>query len=340
MHGRDAQHLRDHLDGGSDTLARGRVLVTGARGFVGSALIPALRARGWRLRAAVRPGGTVCDAEEEITVVPFEDVRSWGEALHGVDCIVHLAARVHVMNDTVADPLSAFRKVNVGGTRALARAAADAGVRRFVFISSIKVNGESTTGRAPFTELDTPAPLDAYGVSKHEAEEALFALAGEGRMEVVVIRPPLVYGPGVKANFLALMRWLHRGVPLPLGAVHNRRTLVALGNLVDLIAICLEHPQAANQVFLVGDGEDLSTTELLRRLATAIGVSARLVPVPATWIHAAATVLGKGNVAQRLCGDLQLDISKARHRLGWTPPVTVAEGLEGTAAHFLRRIGS
>lgn len=321
----------------ADFPARGRVLVTGAGGFVGSALSPALRARGWRLRAAVRPGGQSSAADEETIVVPFEDPSSWASALRDVDCIVHLAARVHVMNDTVADPLSAFRKVNVEGTLGLARAAADAGVRRLVFLSSIKVNGESTTGRAPFSEADVPAPLDAYGLSKFEAEDALFAVARESRMEVVVVRPPLVYGPGVKANFLAMMRWLQRGVPLPLGAIHNRRTLVALDNLVDFIVTCLHHPQAANQVFLVGDDEDLSTTELLRRLASALGAPARLVPVPAPWIRAAAALFGRGDVARRLCGDLQLDTSKARRLLGWSPSVTVDEGLRSTALHFLRR---
>ncbi len=315
----------------------GRVLVTGAGGFIGSALVPALGARGWQVRAAVRTAGVSREADDEVRIASLDEAAAWADAVRGVDCIVHLAARVHVMRDTAADPLSAFRLANVEGTRALAHAAARAGVRRLVFLSSIKVNGESTTGRAPFAEDDFPAPVDPYGVSKREAEDVLLRLGRDGPMEVVVIRPPLVYGPGVKANFLAMMRWLHRGVPLPLGAIHNRRTLVGVDNLVDLVATCLVHPSAANQVFLAGDGEDLSTTGLLRRLAAALGVPARLVPVPVSWLESAAALLGKRSVARRLFGNLQADISKAHRTLGWTPPVRVDDGLRRTAEHFLRQ---
>lgn len=267
----------------------------------------------------------------------FDDTRAWSDTLHDVDQIVHVAARVHVMHDMVADPLLAFRQVNVEGTRALAQAAVQTGVRRLVFLSSIKVNGESTSGRAAFTETDTPAPLDPYSVSKCEAEDVLLALAREGRIEVVVIRPPLVYGPGVKANFETMMRWLMRGVPLPLGAIHNRRTLVALDNLVDLIVTCLNHPLAANEIFLAGDAEDLSTSDLLRRLARALGVPARLMPVPASLLEIVAASIGKGAVAERLCGNLQVDISKARRLLGWSPPVPVREGLRRVADDYLKR---
>jgi UDP-glucose 4-epimerase len=312
----------------------GRVLVTGATGFVGAALVPALQARGWRVRAAVRsPGRTAAD--EETVVGSLGEPFDWAPALHGVDRVVHLAARVHVMQDTAADPLAEFRRTNVAGTLALARAAADAGVRRFVFVSSIKVNGEGTREGVPFTADDPPAPVDPYGVSKREAEHGLFEIGRDTGMEVVVVRPPLVYGPGVKANFQAMMRWLMRGVPLPLGAVRNRRTLVGIDNLVDLIATCLEHPSAAGEVFLAGDDEDLSTSELLRRLASALGVRARLLPVPAALLETAAALLGKRAVAQRLCGNLQVDIGKARRLLGWAPPVPVDEGLRRTAAHFL-----
>ncbi len=262
----------------------------------------------------------------------------WSSTLARVNIVVHTAARVHVMHDTAVDPLAEFRALNVAGTLAVARQAARAGVRRFVFLSSVKVNGEATVAGRRFAADDAPAPVDPYGVSKLEAEQGLFTLAAETGMEVVIIRPPLVYGPGVKANFLSMMRWLARGVPLPLGAVrHNRRSLVALDNLVDLIVTCLDHPAAVNQVFLAGDGEDLSTTDILRRLAAAMGVPARLLPVPVGVLEAVAALLGKRHVVQRLCGSLQVDISKTRRLLDWTPPVTVDEGLRRTAQDFLIR---
>lgn len=308
------------------------VLVTGATGFIGRALHARLIAMGIPVRAASRqpaPGHT--------SVGALDGSTDWSAALAGVDVVVHLAARVHVMRDTEVDPLAAFRKSNVEATLNLARQAAKGGVRRFVFISSIKVNGERSTSGAPFTADDVVMPVDAYAVSKREAEVGLLRLAEETGMSVVIIRPPLVYGPGVKANFEAMMRWLIRGVPLPLGAIHNRRSLVALDNLVDLIVTCIDHPAAANRVFLAGDGEDLSTTELLRRLAAALGAPARLVPVPAPLLELVASLLGRQAVAQRLCGDLQVDISKARQLLGWVPPMTVEEGLRRTAQHFLEQ---
>jgi UDP-glucose 4-epimerase len=235
------------------------------------------------------------------------------------------------MQETTADPLTEFRRVNVQGTLNLARQAAAAGVRRFVFVRSIKVNGESTQPGAPFKADDAPAPLDAYGVSKMEAEQGLRELAGQTGIEVIIIRPPLVYGPGVKANFAAMMHWLKRGVPLPLGAIHNQRSLVALDNLVALLMTCLTHPAAANQTFMVSDGEDVSTTELLLRMGQAMGKPARLLPVPASWLKLAAALIGKPDVAQRLCGSLQVDISKTRELLGWVPPVSLDEGLRRAA---------
>jgi UDP-glucose 4-epimerase len=261
--------------------------------------------------------------------------NDWTVALANVDKIVHLAARVHVMNDKSTDPLAEFRRVNVEGTANLARQAAAAGVRRFVYLSSIKVNGEFTQEGHPFTADDAPAPADPYGVSKHEAEQALRQIAADTGMEVVIIRPPLVYGPGVKANFESMMRWLARGVPLPLAAVtHNRRSLVALANLVDLIVTCLNHPAGANQTFLVSDGEDLSTAQLLKRIGAALGRQARLFYVPPSMLKLGAQVANKPDIYQRLYGSLQLDITKTRRLLGWTPPVSVDEGLRRAAEGF------
>lgn len=278
----------------------------------------------------VRPGGT-----EGVTINGLASDTDWSEALKNVEQVVHLAARVHVMNDKSSDPLAEFRRVNVEGTAALARQAAVAGVRRFVYLSSVKVNGEFTEAGHPFTADDAPAPEDPYGVSKHEAEQLLRQIAAETGMEVVIIRPPLVYGPGVKANFESMMRWLARGVPLPLAAVtSNRRSLVALDNLVDLIVTCLNHPAAANQTFLVSDGEDLSTAQLLKRMDAAMGHPARLFYVPPALLKLGATVLNKPGIYQRLCGSLQLDIAKTRQLLGWTPPVSVDEGLRRAAEGF------
>ena len=251
----------------------------------------------------------------------------WREAVAGIEAVVHCAARVHVMNDKAADPLAAFREVNVDGTMNLARQAATAGVKRFIFISSVKVNGEATQPGCPFTEADTPNPQDAYGQSKHEAEQGLRQISADTGMEVVIIRPPLVYGPGVKANFASLMRAVKRGWPLPLGAVHNQRSFVAIDNLVDFIVTCISHPLVANQTFLVSDGHDLSTTDLVRRMALAAGVPSRLIPVPTWAMRAGGALIGKGDAVQRLCGNLQIDISKSHTLLGWTPPVSIEEGL-------------
>ena len=311
------------------------ILVTGATGFVGRALVQCLLAEdeSRRLVVAVRRDNQPWPARVLPRVTgDLEPSADWSDALDGVSVVIHLAARVHMMADVAADPLAEFRRVNVQGTLNLARHAAAAGVRRFVFVSSIKVNGEVTQLGRPFTADDAPAPLDAYGVSKMEAEQGLREIARQTGMEVVIIRPPLVYGPGVKANFAAMMRWLRRGVPLPLGTLHNQRSLVALDNLVDLIATCLTHPAAANQTFLVSDGEDVSTTELLRRMGQALGCPARLIPVPVGWLKLAAALVGKRDVAQRLYGSLQVDISKTRQLLGWSPTLTLKQGLHKAAA--------
>ena len=309
-----------------------KCLVTGANGFVGRSLCAGLARQGHAVRAAVRSANAWIVGVEPVVVGSISAETDCFAALHGVDAVVHLAARVHVMHDTASDPLAEFRAANVDVTLNLARQAAAAGVKRFVFISSVKVNGESTQPGQAFTEADPPDPQDAYGQSKYEAEQGLCQISAQTGMEVVIIRPPLVYGLGVKANFSALMRAVQRGWPLPLGAItHNRRSLVALDNLVDFIVTCITHPAAANQTFLVSDGEDLSTTDLLRRMGRALGKPARLLPVPPALLKLGAALLGKPELAQRLCGSLQVDISKTRQLLGWVPPLSVDEGLRRAA---------
>jgi nucleoside-diphosphate-sugar epimerase len=275
----------------------------------------------------------------QVDVVRVGDLSAdtdWSKAVCEIDVVVHTAARVHIMRDISPNPLVEFRRINVDGTVNLARQAAKAGVRRFIFMSSVKVNGERTVGDRPFKADDLAAPIDAYGISKHEAEVALMELGRETGLEVVIIRSVLVYGPGVKANMLSMMKWLHRGIPLPLGAMHNKRSLVALGNLVDLIVTCVRHPAAANQVLLVSDGEDLSTTALLRKAAGAMGKHAVLIPTPAWMLRLTARLVGKEEIARRLCDSLQVDIDRTRRLLGWTPPIPVEVALKETARDFLR----
>jgi UDP-glucose 4-epimerase len=314
-----------------------RVLLTGATGFIGGALLARLLESGTMdVTVATRQR---LDAEAKgahlFEIESLDGAAEWAPAIAGVDVVIHAAARVHVMNDRAADPLAEFRRINVEGTLNLARQAAEAGVRRFIFISSIKVNGEANERGKPYTADGKLIPLDPYGISKFEAEQGLRSLAAETGMEVVIIRPVLVYGPGVKANFLSMVKWVSKGVPLPLGAIHNVRSLVALDNLVDLIVTCIDHPAAANQVFLVSDGEDLSTTELLRRMGRALGRPARLLPIPGGVLRFVARLIGRADIAQRLCASLQVDISKTRKLLGWSPPVGVDEALSKTARYFL-----
>jgi nucleoside-diphosphate-sugar epimerase len=313
------------------------ILVTGATGFVGRALVQKLVDDHLPVRACVRQASATMPMGADIAHIEgLSAEMDWTRALDGITTVVHAAARVHVMDDKAADPLAEFRRVNVAGTLHLASQAAAAGVSRFVFVSSIKVNGEATESGRAFSADDIPAPLDAYGISKMEAEQGLHELSKLTGMEVVIIRPPLVYGPGVKANFQAMMSWLNRGIPLPLGAVHNARSLVAVDNLVALIATCITHPAAANQTLLVSDGEDLSTTQLLQRMGRALGRPARLIPVPASLLRIGATALGKPAIAQRLCGSLQVDIAKTKKLLAWSPPLSVDEGLRKAAEGFRR----
>lgn len=313
------------------------VLITGASGFVGAAVAARLVQLGCpNTRAAVRRAYTQLPLGVEGCVVPtLAADTDWTSALAGIDSVVHAAARVHVMRESATDPLDAFRRVNVEGTLNLARQAAQAGVRRFVFISSIKVNGEVTEPGRPFRADDEPAPQDAYGVSKLEAEVGLRALAEITGMEVVIIRPVLVYGPGVRANFQALMSLVNKGVPLPFGRTSNRRSLVALDNLVDLVCTCLEHPAAAHQTFLVSDGEAVSTAGLVRAMATALGKKPRLLDVPLPWMSRVAQAVGQGAVTQRLFESLEVDIDKNRQLLGWEPSTRMADALLATARPYV-----
>lgn len=317
-----------------------KVLVTGATGFVGAALAARLAASTtYSVRCVSRRPARDLPGEQVVIGGLGPDAawdRAWAVALESVDVVVHCAARVHVMDETANDPLAAYRQVNAEGTLTLARQAAEAGVRRFIFLSSIKVNGEATDASGAFTAQDEPAPADPYSISKWEAEVGLRELARSTGMELVIIRPVLVYGPGVKGNFNSMMSWLYKGMPLPLGAIHNQRSLVALDNLVDLIVTCLEHPAAAGQTFLVSDGEDLSTTQLLQQMARALSRPARLVPVPASVLECAAAMLGRRAMAQRLCTSLQVDMTHTCTTLGWRPPVSLRQGLQLAADAFLR----
>lgn len=300
-----------------------RVMVTGACGFVGSALCSTLSSKAIpHTRTSRKP------AMPDVVVVGELDGKTdWTQALQHCTIVVHLAARVHVMRDDALDNGLAYQRTNVEGTLRLARQAVAAGVHRFIFISSIKVNGERTTRGRPFRANDIPDPRDAYGLSKNEAERGLRQLAEQTGMQVVIIRPPLVYGPGVGANFAALLGAVRRGVPLPLGAIQNRRSLVALDNLVDLIMVCLTHPAAANQTFLVSDGQEISTPDLVRAIARAMGVRTRLPTVPLWALQTIASLLGKREVMCRLSDSLEVDITATRKALGWAPPLSLEEGL-------------
>lgn len=331
-----------------------RILVTGASGFVGKSLCAELLRRGDTVRAAVR---AVCSPIENIEVEVVGSINGdtdWSAALDSVDVVIHLAARVHVMNDDATEPLEAFRCVNTAGTERLARSAAASGVKRLVFVSSIKVNGESTlpvpakakkippapllpkrgTIKSVFRETDEANPQDPYGVSKCEAEQALHRVAKETGLEVVIVRPPLVYGAGVKGNFAQMLRVLAKGIPLPLASVHNLRSLIYIGNFVDALLRCVSHPAAAGQTYLVSDGEDVSTPDLLRQLGAVMGCPARLLPCPPALLKLAGRLLGKSDQIERLLGSLQVDSGKISRELDWQPPFPLQEGLKITAEWY------
>lgn len=312
-----------------------KILVTGASGFVGRFLCLRLLSQGLGVR------GTLLEFEsptvliagvDPVVIEPLGPDTPWHHALSDIDTIIHLAARVHIMNDTVTDPLTEFRKVNVDGTLKLARDAAVAGVRRFVYISSIKVNGEESS--ESYTPDSPASPSDPYGISKWEAEVGLHKIASETGLEVVVVRPTLAYGPGVKANFLNMMKIICKSIPLPFASIRNRRSLIYVGNLVDALAVCATHPDAAGKTYMVSDGEDVSTPDLIRRTASALGVPARLLPFPVSLMKILGKLTGKGGVVNRLTGSLTVDCSKIRRELGWVPPFTMEEGLLETAAWF------
>jgi nucleoside-diphosphate-sugar epimerase len=329
-----------------------RVLVTGADGFIGRALCKTLIQSGHHVRRAVRTGVSLDGAgysrgqgvsaslardnlgmAETIAVGAIGPETDWTLALADIEAVVHLAARVHVLYDKVRDPLTEFRQVNVFGSARLAETAAAVGVRRLVYVSSIKVNGESTLGQV-FTEADVPAPQDAYGQSKLEAEQVLHRISEKTCLELVIVRPPLVYGPGVGANFLRMMNWINRGFPLPFASVHNLRSLIYLGNLVDALISCLMHPRAAGEIFLVSDGEDVSTPELIRRLAQAMGRSPRLVSFPLALLRLAGSLSGNSAELGRLLASLRIDSSRIRRELRWNPPFSMDQGLQETAAWY------
>jgi nucleoside-diphosphate-sugar epimerase len=317
------------------------IVITGANGFIGRSLCERLVADGHSVIATVRSPNSAAALPPGINAVSFKPITpetDWSDVLSRADVVVHLAARVHIMRDSAADPASEFRKLNVLSTSRLFQQAIQGGVKRFVFLSSIGVNGNATPADRPFTEQNPPAPHNPYSRSKLEAEQTLQSLAVNSPMEIVTIRAPIVYGVGNPANALRLLQAVHLRRPLPFASVQNRRSLIYLGNLVDAIALCCVHPRAARQLFLVSDREDVSTPELIRRIAAAFGVEPRLLPVPPALMFAAATLLGKRDLAERLIGSLAVDSSKIVRELGWKPPYSMEQGLAATAKWFLTEV--
>jgi nucleoside-diphosphate-sugar epimerase len=313
-----------------------RFLVTGANGFVGTPLCKQLHARGWAVRAAMRMARPLAEGIETALVGTLDGETNWTNALDGVDVVLHLAARVHVMHEDAASPLDEFRKTNVAGTEHLARAAAANGVKRLVYVSSVKVNGEATQGEGKFTGANMPLPQDPYGISKWEAEQALHRVAAETGLEIVVVRPPLVYGPNVKGNFEQMLRVVAKGIPLPLASMKNLRSLIYVENLVDALIACATHPAAVGKTYLVGDGDDVATPDLLRQLSIAMGRAPRLLPCPVALLQFGGRLLGKSDQIERLIGSLRVDSSAIRLELNWTPPFSLQQGLRATGEQFNR----
>ena len=315
-----------------------KILLTGASGFVGRQLLDVLLEKTdaqLQLVGRTTPSQRFDSRVAYRSIVEISANTNWRDVLPGCDVVIHAAARVHVMQEHADDPLAAYRETNVAGTLNLARQASTQGVKRFIYLSSIKVNGELTPNGKPFNADDEALPQCPYSISKHEAEQGLLALAEETGMDVVIIRPVLVYGPGVKGNFRTMMEWLEKGIPLPLGRVHNKRSFVSVDNLVDLMITCIDHPRAANQIFLVSDGEDLSTTVLLRKLRRLLDKRMVLLPIPVWVLNSVSKLLGKQVYAERLCGSLQVDIGKARELLGWQPVASVDDVLQSTVEEYL-----
>ncbi|MGF1745862.1 UDP-glucose 4-epimerase family protein [Vibrio minamisatsumaniensis] len=311
-----------------------RLLITGGAGFVGSRVVELAEECAWQVVLVVRDTAKLQPNCFMISSIGAE--TDWTGAFRGVDCVVHCAARVHQMNEIEQDVLTAYRDINTLGTLNLAKQAADAGVKRFVFVSSIKVNGEFSEPNLPFEPNLKNTPQDPYGFSKYEAEVELAKLSKETGLEVVIIRPPLVYGPGVKANFLSMMRSIDKGIPLPFGAINNQRSLVYLDNLSDLILTCCEHPMAPGHTFLASDDHDVSTTKLMQTIARAMGKSPRLIPIPMSWLQAVSSALKKKHIAQRICDNLQVDIGLTKEILGWKPPVSYEQGIKRTVEAYLK----
>jgi nucleoside-diphosphate-sugar epimerase len=304
------------------------ILVTGANGFIGKILCNKLAQQNHKVSAVIRNSDTIIQ-NSQLIIKTLSKETIWDDALNGIDIVIHLAGRAHVMKDGASNPYQAYAEINIDATKHLAEQAALSGVKRFIFLSSVKVNGESTI-KSAFTESDQLHPEDDYGKTKYEAEKALSQIAQKTGMEVVIIRPPLVYGKDVKANFKNLIKLSQSGFPMPFGAIHNKRSLVYIENLIDFIMVCIDHPKAANQTFLVSDDHDISTTDLIKSIANASGKKSILVPIPKSWLTLLFKLIGKQSLANRLCGNLQVDISKAKTLLGWKPPFSFKEGIART----------